>query len=226
MNTTPKSAYALPIAYDVLLTAGFPLALAYFIFCGFTGRYLPHQLLLAGFFVFVLLYLMASFTLGVLNIAQSFRKYAQGADVYCLNAMLVLKYGLVIYFVLNFVVYAFFVLLVVAASRGTILFAVPLYPAIGAIFFLIIGGTWVGLLPGAFYGLHTVRFARAQGKLSSKAAILHSILQFIFLLDVLDALYLSVKLWGRGKKSAIVVGILYVVPAALFLCLRLRPIFS
>lgn len=226
MNGTQKRTYALPVAYDVLLTAGFPLALAYFIFCGFTGRYLPHQLLLAGFFVFALIYLMASFTLGVLNIAQSFRKYAQGADVYCLNAMLVLKYGLVVYFLLNFVVYAFFVLLVIAASRGTILFALPLYPAIGAIFFLIIGGTWVGLLPGAFYGLQTIRFAKAQGKLSPKAAILHSILQFIFLLDVLDALYLSVKLWGRGKKSAVAVGMLYALPAAVFLFLRLRLIFA
>lgn len=217
MTTNTKQTYILPIAYDVLLTAGFPFFVAYIIFCGLFGASFPPRLLLAGFFVCALLYLAAAFTLGVLNIAQSFRKYAQGEDIYCLNAMLILKYGLVVYFVLNFVFYVFLGLIALAASRGTLLFAVPLYPLLGVILFVIIGGTWVGLLPGAFYGLQTARFGRAQGKLSSGAAILHSILQFLFLLDVLDALYLSVKLWGRGKKSAVAVGILYAVPIVLFL---------
>lgn len=226
MNATPKQSYLLPIAYDALLTAGFPFAIIYFIFCGITGGFLPHRLLLAGFFVFAFLYLAATFTLGILNILQSCQKYKQGNSIYCLNAMLILKYGLVAYFVLNFVFYAFFCLIAIAASRGTILFAVPLYPAIGVFFFFIIGGTWVGLLPGAFYGIQVVRFSRAQGKLTHGMAILHGILQFVFFLDVLDALYLSVRLWARGKKSAVFIGILYAVPVLIFLSLYLRALAS
>lgn len=226
MDGTPKQSYLLPIAYDILLTAGFPLAFVYFIFCGMTGSFLPHRLLLAGFFAGVLLYLMATFALGALNIAQAFRKYAQGEQLYCLNAMLILKYGLVIYFVLNFVLYAFFWLLVVAASRGTILFAVPLYPVVGVLFFFIIGGTWIGLLPGAFYGVQVIRASRAQGRLTHGMAILHGVLQFVFFLDVLDALYLSVRLWGRGKKSAAFIGMLYAVPVLIFLSLYLRSLLG
>lgn len=222
MTGNTKRAYILPIAYDILLTAGFPFFVAYLIFCGLFGASLPPRLLLTVFFVCALLYLGAAFLLGVLNIVQSFRKYAQGEDIDCLNAMLILKYGLVVYFMLNFAFYTLLVILALAASRGTLLFAVPLYPLFGAIFFLIIGGTWVGLLPGAFYGIQVIRFGRAQGKLSQGAAVLHGILQFIFLLDVLDALYLSVKLWGRGKKSAVLVCILYIVPAILLLLLYLR----
>lgn len=222
MNKTQKSAYILPVAYDVLLTAGFPFTIAYLIFCGFLGQSLPPRLLLTGYFVCALLYLMAVFTLGVLNIAQSFQKYRQGEDIYCLNAMLILKYGLVIYFVLNFALYLFLGLLAVAASRGTILFAVPLYPLFGVLIFFIVAATWIGLLPGAFYGLQVVRFGRVQEKLTPSASILHGILQFIFLLDVLDALFLSVSLWDRGKKSAVIISILYAVPVLFFLSLFLR----
>lgn len=225
MNETQKRTYTLPIAYDILLSSGFPLTIAYICFCGFvgyTGKFLSPQFLITGYVVCAVLWFFAVFVLGLLNIVQSFRKYAQGADIYCLNAMLTLKYGLVVYFILNFVAYALIALVLLAASRGTLLLAFPLYPMYGVIFLAIAGGTWLALLPGAFYGLQIVRFGCAQGKLSSTAAVLHGILQFVFLFDVLDALYLSVKLWGRGKKSAVAISIVYAVPACLLLYFYLR----
>ena len=42
-------------------------------------------------------------------------------------------------------------------------------------------------------------------------AVLHGILQFMFLADVLDAMYLAVKKWGMGKKSSVVIAVLYVL---------------
>lgn len=38
------------------------------------------------------------------------------------------------------------------------------------------------------------------GKISGGAAVIHGILQFLFLADVLDAMYLAAGKWGRGKK--------------------------
>ena len=39
-------------------------------------------------------------------------------------------------------------------------------------------------------------------------------LQFVFLADVLDAMYLAVRKWGRGKKSSVVIGVLYIAAVA------------
>ena len=36
------------------------------------------------------------------------------------------------------------------------------------------------------------------------------ILQFLFLTDVLDAMYLAAGKWGRGKKSSVLVALVYV----------------
>ena len=33
----------------------------------------------------------------------------------------------------------------------------------------------------------------------------------MFLADVLDAMYLAVKKWGMGKKSSVVIAVLYVL---------------
>lgn len=184
----------------------------------FSLLYLPFLLLL---FLF----------LGFWNIAASFRAYKEKDAVYFVNGMLILKYGLILFFVLSSLVSVLILLLagllplgLLVASRGTLIFALPLMlPLAFSWFFAILGIVvvvgWLILLPGAFWGIQVIRKSLAEGKLTPGKALLHGLLQFLFLADVLDAMYLSVRIWNRGKKSALLVALLYaaVLVSILFL---------
>ena len=65
-----------------------------------------------------------------------------------------------------------------------------------------------------FYGIQVIRITYREKKTGIGAAVWHGILQFVFLADVLDAMYLAVKKWGMGKKSSVVIGFLYVLMLA------------
>jgi len=211
-----KKGFGLAIAYDVWLALGVPFCAAYLLFLIFHQELIVNKWVWVIFLALAALYWLAVVVLGAANIVQSFRMHRKHEDVYCVNAMLVLKYGLVIFFIMNFVTIVLGFLLVefilVAASRGTIIFAFPAWitatlAAAGFYAFL----TWLAMLPGAFYGVQVVRFSRSEGKLSGSAVFFHGLLQFVFLADVLDAMYLAVKLWGMGKKSSRVIGGLYLL---------------
>ena len=215
--------YLLPITYALTLTASYPVLL-------WLGRHalaalavaesLPFwepalfRLLLAGGLLYALFLLL----LGAANAICSFRMAQRGEIRFCINAMLILKYGLIPFFLLNclfglLVCLAFFV-----GTRGTILFA---FPVTVPFLLLAVFSVWATLLPGSFYGLQVVRLGFRQGKLACPAAIFHLLLQFTFIADVFDAMYLSTKKWGMGKKSAAAVCMVFllgaaaVVPAAL-----------
>lgn len=118
---------------------------------------------------------------------------------FCINAMLILKYGLIPFFLLNclfglLVCLAFFV-----GTRGTILFA---FPVTVPFLLLAVFSVWATLLPGSFYGLQVVRLGIRQGKLAFPAAIFHLLLQFTFIADVFDAMYLSTKNGGWEKERS------------------------
>ena len=133
--------------------------------------------------------------------------------------MLLHKYGLVIFFVVNFIVMFLFYFVVTFGSlvgtRGLALFAAPvLLPWLTAAVVFTVSATWLAIVPGAFYGIQVIRFTLREKKTGYAAAVLHGFLQFVFVADVLDAMYLAVRKWGRGKKSSAVIGILYIVAVA------------
>lgn len=214
-----RGKHRLQMAYDVLLTLGVPLCAAYIALAVFCSRAVDSMWLWAAFMVLAAGYWLAVFCLGLANIVQSFGKYREGDASFCVNAMLVLKYGLVVFFVVNFVVILLGFLLVglaaLVGSRGTIIFAIPLWlPVLAAAVVFWVAFTWLVMLPGSFYGIQVIRFSRREGKLSGRMSAVHGILQFLFLTDVLDALYLAVRKWGMGKKSSVVIGGLYVFVVA------------
>lgn len=86
---------------------------------------------------------------------------------------------------------------------GLAIFAAPvLLPFLVFSIMLTVAATWLAIIPGAFFGIQVIRFTVREKKIGPGAAVLHGILQFVFLADVLDAMYLAVKKWGRGKKSS------------------------
>ena len=124
------------------------------------------------------LYWAAVAALGIRCIVRSFRAFARQDSDACFKGMLTLKYGLIPFFLINFI----------------------------SITFLC---TWLAMLPGAFYGVQTIRMACRMGRIGPKAALLHGILQFIFLLDVLDAVYLSLVTFRAARPVSLAVFGLY-----------------
>ena len=210
-----KRTYYIPIFYDCLLTMGIPLNVVFVAAAVGIREWISYKPVLLLYGLLAVLYWIAVLVLGVANILISFRQYSLGDDIYCVNAMLILKYGLVCFFILNFLVLSLIGVVALIGSRGTILF---IFPLLLPVVFFWVAITWLLMLPGSFYGIQVIRLGKAQGRFirdgekipeQGKIAVLHGILQFIFLLDVLDAMYLAVMKWKMGKKSSILVGGLY-----------------
>lgn len=167
-------------------------------------------LLPAGIYWFVVL------IFGVLDIIKSFKAYKSGDAAGCVNRMLIHKYGLVVFFAANFFVMflLYFVMTfgVLIGTRGLAIFAAPvLLPWLIAAVAFTVFATWLAVVPGGVCGIQVIRFTYREKGMGIGMAVLHGILQFMFLADVLDAMYLAVKKWGMGKKSSVVIAVLYVL---------------
>ena len=79
--------------------------------------------------------------------------------------------------------------------------------------------SWLAILPGSIYSIQVIRGSVHAGKISGGAAVIHGILQFLFLTDVLDAMYLAAGKWGRGKKSSVLVALVYVAAVIGIVCI-------
>ena len=158
---------------------------------------------------------MALYILVILNIWKSFSSYEEGDSTALINRMLIHKYGLVAFFLYDFIL--LFTLYFFAGAALTFMtggLIIPLMlPVMSVMIFFTVIGFWLAILPGSFYALQVIRMTYKAGKISLGTAILHGILQLFFLADVLSAMYLATVKWKRAKKSSIVVGIVYIVCA-------------
>ena len=209
----------LAITFVVLLTLCAPLGYLYFIIVMQMLSYVSEDGLKAVLLLSlipVLLYWLLIGILGILNMKKSFQLYRDGDTVACINGMLIHKYGLVIFFCANFILLAFwyglFSMAAVMGTRGLLLLFAPVLLPVWVVGLCISAfATWLAILPGSIYGIQVIRMSWKAGKISLMAAILHTILQFFFLTDVLDAMYLAAGKWNRGKRSSLAVGALYLI---------------
>ena len=217
-----KSADKLAIAYVIILSLIPVLALPNLIFQSQVldpNPYDPSALTTElGFFLSnlpAIFYIMLLYILGILNIWKSFSSYEEGDSTALINRMLIHKYGLVAFFLYDFIL--LFNLYFFAGAELTIMtggLILPLMlPIMSVMIFFTVIGFWLTILPGSFYALQVIRMTYKAGKISLGTAILHGILQLFFLADVLSAMYLTAVKWKRAKKSSIVVGIVYIVCA-------------
>lgn len=213
--------YGLQISYVLMLTFVIPIILVRLIWIGLQADNLNANINESFFLrdiLLVLVYFLVIFILGLLNMIQSFRACYKKEITYCINRMLILKYGMVLFFIINFAVITLMLagggLISLIASHGTIVLALPIIlPILLLLIVPLVFGTWLLMLPGAFYGVQVIRHSYSEKKLGMGAALMHGFFQFCFLIDVLDAMYLSVKKWGIGRKSAVLIGILYAAAA-------------
>lgn len=160
-----------------------------------------------------IIYILALYILGILNIWKSFSSYEEGDPTTLINRMLIHKYGLVAFFLFSFI--TLFIMYFFAGAALTFMtggLIIPLMlPIMSIMIFFTVIAFWLTILPGSFYALQVIRMTYKTRKISLGTAILHGILQFFFLADVLSAMYLAAVKWKRAKNSSIAVGIVYIV---------------
>lgn len=192
------------ITYVVLLSIQVPFNIIYFWTLLSSGSESLMTAFGMGYPIIALLYFAALIVIGTISILNSFKAYKENDFEYCIKGFMILKYGLIPFFVVNFLSMAFLALVFLVASRGTIIFAAPIFLLIGISF------TWIAMLPSSFWGLQVIRFAVRDGKIG-KSKFLHIFLQFCFLLDLLDTVYLAAFKYRRGKVASILVYLAYVL---------------
>lgn len=111
--------------YVILLTLCVPLAYVYLILVtGLLDKIQEGHIGLTLMIVFLPLFFYWGLVavVGIINIGQSFKIYKTGNPIECVNRMLIHKYGLVVFFCVNFLVlfiYYFFIsMAVLVGSRG------------------------------------------------------------------------------------------------------------
>ena len=158
--------------YVILLTLCVPLAYVYLILVtGLLDKIQEGHIGLTLMIVFLPLFFYWGLVavVGIINIGQSFKIYKTGNPIECVNRMLIHKYGLVVFFCVNFLVlfiYYFFIsMAVLVGSRGAaIIFAPVLLPWLIVAVVFSVGATWLAILPGSFYGIQVIRMTYKSGK--------------------------------------------------------------
>ena len=207
--------------YTLLLALNVPLSIGYMLLMYFLlnlmgsrveiGMEVEDRLLKAaaiGYFVLAAIFIVAVTVLGLMSVIKAFRTFNKSAED-CVRGMLIHKTRMIAFFVINMVWDVFFSLFLLAASRGTFILFMPIVWTVMVYF------TWITLIPGGVWGIQAARASVKEKGMSKPQAVLHGILQFVFMVDVLDCLYLAAIKWGMGKKRAVVILVLYAVLIAL-----------
>jgi hypothetical protein len=213
-----KTGYFCQIMYVVLHVFFLPL---YVLYAQTLGKKLSDAGMGTGiYFVPVILYLIVTVTFWFLNMSRALKADTSCENISLINSMLILKYGMVVYFIINFLTWSLLFLFIsvggMIATRGA---GILMMPFVFAFVPVVMFFTFLSMVPGSLYGMRTAQMTGRCGKISRQAVVLHGILQFLFLLDVLDAMYLSVGKWKRGKKSAVLIGAIYILAVLLVIIL-------
>ena len=170
-----KSADKLAIAYVIILSLIPVLALPNLIFQSHVLDAIPYDASALttelGFFLSnlpAIIYIMVLYILGILNIWKSFSSYEEGDSTALINRMLIHKYGLVAFFLYDFIL--LFTLYFFAGAALTFMtggLIIPLMlPIMRVMIFFTVIGFWLTILPGSFYALQVIRMTYKAGKIS------------------------------------------------------------
>ena len=179
------------------------------------------------FLGFNIAFLVAFITLLTVQIGRVLPEIRSGNIDYCIKRFLFFKYTVLpstLYFI--FLAFIIFVgglsISILALVLPQMLFLAPfilmaafiLPPILLAISFIV-------ALPGFVLAVGTVIISRKQKEMKLGSCVLHILLQFVPVVDLIDALYISLHYWSRAKKLAIITavsaGILIVASIILYI---------
>lgn len=139
---------------------------------------------------------VTNIVLAVFNVQSALLLFQVGDAFHLRRQMRTLKMGSIPYFVLNFILYVLLALLIIAASRGLVIFTpIPLMFIIPVLF------TYLSLLFTSPYGIAYAATVHREGKMSAVGLAFHILLQLCFVLDVVDTAVLLMKHKIRPSDS-------------------------
>lgn len=127
---------------------------------------------------------MVPFDLAAANIAAAVAGYRLESRAFLLNSAVLLKYGLVPFFVIGGALVVFFAL--------STFIPVPFMLFVGpptALFLLAVG--WVFMVLGSAYSLAYLIAARRDGVRSATFSVVNAVFQFMFVADIIDVMVLT-----------------------------------
>jgi len=160
------------------------------------------KLLIPALAVATLGILIGAVVLGVLNIIEGHKKYAECDEQFCTDAMLIEKYCMIPFFTLNIVSVLINHAVMLVAGHGITLLLLPITVPI------CVAVTYLYMIPGAFWGMHTIRLLKNRGVFSDNVATVLCIMQFVFVIDIVSAAVISVKYTRRARTVSLIVLVL------------------
>jgi len=179
------------------------------------------------FLGFNIVFLIAFITLLTVNIRRALPEIRSGNIDYCIKRFLFFKYT-----ILPSTLYFIFLALIIfvgGISVSLVVFFIPVMflmaPFILMVAFILspilLAISFIAALPGFISAVGTVIISRKQKEMKLGSCVLHILLQFVPVVDLIDALYISLHYWNRAKKLAIItavsVGILIVASIILYI---------
>ncbi|MBK1813191.1 hypothetical protein JHL18_21445 [Clostridium sp. YIM B02505] len=123
-----------------------------------------------------------------INAVNSFILLKNGDYTSMRKNMKALKFGVIPYFVINFIIYVLLFLLFFAASRGLFIFTpIPLLLLIPVFF------AYLTVIFTASYGIGFSLILYKEKRIKTGKLVLHILLQLCFVLDVIDTIVLLAK---------------------------------
>lgn len=165
------------------------------------------------FLGFNIVFLIAFITLLTVQISRVLPEIRNGNIDYCIKRFLFFKYT-----ILPSTLYFIFLALIIfvgGISVSLVAFIFPpmlfLAPFILMVAFILspimLAISFIAALPGFVLAVGTVIIGRKQKEMKLGSCVLHILLQFVPVADLIDALYISIHYWNRAKKLAIITAV-------------------
>ena len=160
-----------------------------------------------------IVFLIAFITLLTVQISRALPEIRSGNIDYCINGFLFFKYTILPSTL--FFIFLALVIFVGGISVSLVAFVFPpmlfLAPFILMAAFVLspimLAISFIAALPGFVLAVGTVIISRKQKEMKLGSCILHILLQFVPVVDLIDALYISLHYWSRAKKLAIITAV-------------------
>ena len=165
------------------------------------------------FLGFNIVFLVAFITLLTVQISRVLPEIRSGNIDYCIKRFLFFKYTILpstLYFI--FLALIIFVgglsISILALVLPQMLFLAPFILMVAFILPpILLAISFIAALPGFISAVGTVIISRKQKEMKLGSCVLHILLQFVPVVDLIDALYISLHYWSRAKKLAIITAV-------------------
>jgi hypothetical protein len=130
------------------------------------------------------------FIISIINIVSIIIDYRKNDTELLFKKMKRVKIGLIPYWIINFICYVPISVVVLLAGHGFGFIIVPIF---------IFASYMVLCLTSLFSILYLLNLNK-NNRISKKQFIIHALLQFIFVVDIIDTIYIIIK-WGKSNVA-------------------------